>query len=244
MKKEKKITIRLKNDEFILDLDRIAHWERFVPYKENHDFFVNYNHIIKTTKQIDSLSRRIRCWSLSQTLNNIIKNKPNYHVAECGSFTGCSAYLIAKILEKYNFSKKFFIFDSFEGLSKFSKEDLTGLDKHPAKEGDFRISEIKFKNNVGNFEFMDIKKGWIPERFNEVENEKFSFINIDVDIYKPTKESLDFFYPRLINGGCIHLDDYNFNEWPGAKIAIKEFEKKNKISFSYEIPLGGYFLIK
>ena len=93
-------------------------------------------------------------------------------------------------------------------------------------------------------EFMDIKKGWIPERFNEVENEKFSFINIDVDIYKPTKESLDFFYPRLINGGCIHLDDYNFNEWPGARIAIKEFEKKNKISFSYEVPLGGYFLIK
>ena len=135
-------------------------------------------------------------------------------------------------------------FDSFEGLSKFSKQDLLGLDKHPAKEGDFRTSEKKFKNNVGNFKFMNIKKGWIPERFNEVENEKFSFINIDVDIYKPTKESLNFFYPRLINGGCIHLDDYNFNEWPGARIAIKEFEKKNKISFSYEVPLGGYFLIK
>ena len=42
MKKEK-ITIRLKDDEFILDIDRIAHWERFVPYKENHDFFINYN---------------------------------------------------------------------------------------------------------------------------------------------------------------------------------------------------------
>ena len=40
--------------------------------------------------------------------------------------------------------------------------------------------------------------GWIPDRFVEVKNKKFSFINIDVDIYEPTKKSLEFFFPRLI----------------------------------------------
>ena len=44
--------------------------------------------------------------------------------------------------------------------------------------------------------------------------------------------------------GCIHFDDYNFREWPGNKKAIKEFEKQNKFSFSYEVPLGGYYIIK
>ena len=53
-------------------------------------------------------------------------------------------------------------------------------------------------------------------------------INIDVDIYEPTRDSLDFFYSRLSNDGCMHLDDYNFREWPGSKIALDNFLKKIK----------------
>ena len=47
----------MKGDEFILDNSRIAHWERFLPYKENDDFFINYNHMIKVTKGIDTLGK-------------------------------------------------------------------------------------------------------------------------------------------------------------------------------------------
>ena len=244
MQKEKKIIIKMKGDEFILDNSRIAHWERFLPYKENDDFFRNYNHMIKVTNGVDSLGKKIRFWSLYQTMNSSIKNAPNYNVAECGCFKGFSTYIIAKILEKNNFTKKFYIFDSFEGLSPLSDQDLMGLDNSTLKDGAFKCSEINFMKNIGDFEFMEVKKGWIPERFKDVDKKKFSFVNIDVDIYQPTKDALDFFYPRLIKGGCIHIDDYNFREWPGSKIAIKEFEKNNKISFSYEVPLGGYFLIK
>ena len=33
----------------------------------------------------------------------------------------------------------------------------------------------------------------IPKRFNEVKDNKFSFVHIDLDLYEPTKESLNFF---------------------------------------------------
>lgn len=241
---QKKITINYQGDNFILDKTRIAHWERFVPYKENHEFFLNYFYINKITNGGDTLSKRIRFFSLYQNLKNILKKYPNYNIVECGCFKGCSTYIIAKLLQKNNFNKSFYIFDSFEGLSNFSKEDLNEHNQKLPMAGSFKSDEGVFLQNFKKFNFIDIKKGWIPDRFVEVKNKKFSFINIDVDIYEPTKKSLEFFFPRLIEGGCINIDDYNLREWSGAKKAVDNFLKENEVKIFYEIPLGGCYIIK
>jgi hypothetical protein len=65
-----------------------------------------------------------------------------------------------------------------------------------------------------------------------------------VDLYQPTYDSLDFFFPRLVKGGVIVCDDYNFSNFPGAKLAWDEYFKDKDIAFSYEVPLGSKFLIK
>ena len=65
-----------------------------------------------------------------------------------------------------------------------------------------------------------------------------------MDLYEPTLASLEFFYPRLVNGGAIILDDYGFNQFPGAKTAVDRFLQKNGHSFFYEVPLGSCFIIK
>jgi len=236
--------IEIGGDRFDIDKTRIAHWERFLPYKENKDFFKNYFYINSLTNSTDSLSKRIRFYSLYQSLKSTLINKPHFNITECGCFNGCSTYIIAKLLEKYNFKHNFYIFDSFEGLSELKEEDFTKENKHQPIANSFKANETQFEEIFNKFSFVSIKKGWIPDRFEEVKDEKFSFINIDVDIYEPTRDSLDFFYSRLSNDGCMHLDDYNFREWPGSKIALDNFLKKNKVSFFYEIPLGGCFIIK
>ena len=240
----KKYWIEIGGDRFDIDKTRIAHWERFLPFAENQEFFKNYFYINNLTKGTDSLSKRIRFYSLYQSLRSALTNNAHLNVAECGCYNGCSTYIMAKLLAKHNFKHTFYIFDSFEGLSEFKAEDFTKENKHQPIANSFQANETQFKEIFNNFSFVSIKKGWIPDRFEEVKDEKFSFINIDVDIYEPTKDSLDFFYSRLSNGGCMHLDDYNFREWPGNKIALDNFLKKNNVSFFYEIPLGGCFIIK
>ena len=80
----------------------------------------------------------------------------------------------------------------------------------------------------------------------ESDVDKFQFIHLDVDLYQPTKDSLDFFYPKLAQGGIIVCDDYNFSTFPGAKKAWDEFfnDKRNGFNFFYEIPFGGCLIIK
>jgi len=109
----------------------------------------------------------------------------------------------------------------------------------------FSSDENFIKNNVlKKYPFCKTYKGWIPSRFNEVKNQKFSFVHIDVDLYEPTLESLKFFFPRLVKGGVIICDDYNSKIFDGAKKAWDKYFKNKNLSNFIKNPIGGCFLIK
>jgi O-methyltransferase len=38
----------------------------------------------------------------------------------------------------------------------------------------------------------------------EEENEKFVFVSIDINLYQPTRAALEFFYPRMQEGGHLY----------------------------------------
>jgi len=65
---------------------------------------------------------------------------------------------------------------------------------------------------------------------------KFSFINLDLDLYEPSLLVLENFYPKLSKNGILMLD--NFNEFFGETKAVKEFCKKKKIKIS-NLSLNG-----
>lgn len=142
-------------------------------------------------------------------------------IAECGSYTGLTAYFIASDTAP---EVKIFLFDSFEGLSEPTVNDkVSSLDVHSWKKGDMAASEKELRDNLSIFNNIYIMKGWIPERFPEVESHKFRLVHIDVDLYEPTLKSLEFFYPRLVNSGVIIMDDYGFKTCPGAYQAANEY---------------------
>ena len=87
------------------------------------------------------------------------------------------------------------------------------------------------KKNVGNIPNVFYHKGLFPqETGKEVENKKFSFVNMDVDLYSSTKEGLGFFYDRLTPGGILISDDYNSPAWPGVARAFREFAEMRDLS--------------
>ena len=48
-------------------------------------------------------------------------------------------------------------------------------------------------------------------------------MHIDVDLYEPTKVSLENFFPHVVKGGIVILDDYG--AFPGANKAIEDYLK-------------------
>lgn len=160
-------------------------------------------------------------------------------LAECGSYVGVSAWFVANELPGIDF----YLFDSFEGLSEPTGFDLPPPGVQQWKKGDLQTTEALLNQNLAGFSNLHIMKGWIPHRFNEVEHIKFRLVHIDVDLYQPTLDSLEFFYERMSPGGIIVMDDYGFLNCPGAYKAANDF-MKDKPERIIHLPTGQGIIIR
>ena len=120
-------------------------------------------------------------------------------------------------------------------------QSIINIKKNKNIRENFASSEKEVKKVLNKFEFVEIFKGWIPERFNEVSSKKFNFIHIDVDLYKPTLDSIQFFFPRLEKNGIMICDDYNSTDFRCKKAWDEYFLKKNDLSFILKVRLVQYF---
>lgn len=162
---------------------------------------------------------------------------------ECGVYLGASSYLICRrnqlVNQEMHSSRVHHIFDSFEGISTPTEADDT---KH-WQAGMLACGEEVVRMNLQEFEQVEYHPGWIPDKFHEVDMRTFCFVHVDVDLYQPTRDSLDFFYPRMNTGAILLCDDYGFDICPGATKACNEF-LQDKLEKMLSLPGGGGFFIK
>lgn len=161
-------------------------------------------------------------------------------VAECGVYRGDSA----KFLNRYFCDKKLFLFDTFEG---FNEADLN-IEKEKIGEGfyaDYFVREL-FTNTsmqiisakMTNKDNIIYKKGYFPKSAEGVD-ERFCFVNLDMDLYTPMLAGLQFFYDRMVTNGIILLHDYFHPGLNGVKQAVEDFEQAAGIKLM-KFPIGDH----
>jgi O-methyltransferase len=139
--------------------------------------------------------------------------------AECGAFRGLTSYVICEELRGTD--KRHHVFDSFSGISSPGSLDGTYW-----QQGDLAADEAEIRRNLADFDFVDYHAGWIPDRFPDVADRRFSLVHIDVDLYEPTRDSLEFFWPRMSPNGVILMDDYGYATCPGARKAAQDLASR------------------
>ncbi|MCP4409715.1 MAG: hypothetical protein GY807_18610 [Gammaproteobacteria bacterium] len=72
-----------------------------------------------------------------------------------------------------------------------------------------------------------IAPGFIEDTIPAASIEKIVLLRIDVDLYEPTKHTLELLYDRVIDGGYVIFDDYA--TWAGSRQAIYEFFVEHEI---------------
>lgn len=151
-------------------------------------------------------------------IERILKENVRGAFAELGVYKGESARIIHNMAP----DRKFHLFDTFGG---FTDKDL-GIESGEAatySTGNFAdTSQETARQFIRGNENVVFHPGYFPDSAKSSENEKFAFVNMDVDLYNPTKAGLEFFYPRLSPGGVILIHDYN-SKWPMLIKAVDEF---------------------
>lgn len=161
-------------------------------------------------------------------------------VCECGVNEGDFAYYLNRCFD----TRSLLLFDTFEG---FKEEDLI-VEREISDDrfinGHFNSGKVfgglydkkieLVMKKMSNPDNVKVYKGYFPQSAEGI-SEKFAFVNLDMDLYKPTYEGLFFFWPLLSEGGVILCHDYYHPELPGVKKAVDEFAEETKIANLEEV---------
>jgi O-methyltransferase len=124
--------------------------------------------------------------------------------AEIGAYEGFTSEFISILKEK---NKNLFLCDTFEGLADVGIED----NNLNIPNGLLKIDIEVFKNINNFFQNDNIKiiAGYMPDcATKEMDKKIYSFVHIDTDTYLSTLKNLEYFYPKMVNGGIIIVHDY------------------------------------
>ncbi len=172
-------------------------------------------------------------------------------IAECGCAKGLSVVELCLAFQQHHPGWQgtgFHVFDSFAGLSVPGEKDAIDWSSEEAEHLslNMRSGQYAFPLNLvrGNvhrlFPRVELHAGWIPHVFSAQPERAYRFVHIDVDLYQPTIDSLDYFFPRLSEGGIVITDDYS---WPGARKAFDEFSVRNALEL-HATDTGQAFFVK
>ena len=187
-------------------------------------------------------------------------------IVECGVLFGgglLSFANISTIMEPYNFQRRIFGFDTFEGFPDIDNKDVVGLPDRKSghlKKGGFgatgtyedllKAIELYDSNRlINHFPKVNIIKGDFVKTSKQFlidyPHLVISCLYLDFDIYAPTKVALEAFAPRVCKGGIIVFDELNEEAFPGETLAVMEYFELNKLKikrFTFE-PRISYVVI-
>jgi len=190
-----------------------------------------------STFPIYSSRQSITSFLQKYELFRMIREVPG-SVVECGVAGGIgvsSFYHFCSIFEPYHYVRKIIGFDTFEGFTEPSEEDLKSGAQHMVKGGlaydtfDLlkEFGHIHDKNRaLGHIPKLDLVKGDIsetmPKYLEENPHLMIAMLYLDLDLYKPTKDVIELCLSRVPKGGMIVFDELNHKDYPGETTALIE----------------------
>lgn len=186
-----------------------------------------------------------RMFSLYTAVNYIIDNNISGHFAECGVWRGGSSMMIASTLLKRGVSnKKIFLYDTFEGMSAPTNNDVDVVGNDAAsllkinentREGNIwclaDLNDVQSNMTLTGYPSSNITyvKGKVEDTIpSSSPDGDIALLRLDTDWYESTKHELIHLYPQLVKNGVLIIDDYG--HWEGCKKAVDEYFQLNKLN--------------
>lgn len=164
-------------------------------------------------------------WSLYEAGRYLAARRIKGDIVECGVLFGGASMLIAKtLLSVEDATRELWLYDSFQGfVGEQAKDDVTWYgDSIKDRYSDFgSIAENNIISTGYPPEKLHLVSGDVEKTAAENTNGDIALLRLDTDTYCSTKAELEHFYPKLVSGGILIIDDYGHAF--GARRAVDEY---------------------
>ena len=175
--------------------------------------------------RIEELADDVRYASLALAIQRLKTEGIEGPFAELGVYQGHTSRFLHELAPE----RRLYLFDTFAG---FPKEDGQAADDDRFRD----TSKESVGRFIGDLRNVVFRAGFFPETAAGLENERFSLIMLDCDLYQSALAGLRFFYPRLVSGGYFFLHDYNSSESDHAIMRAASEFLQDKPELLFEIP--------
>lgn len=182
-------------------------------------------------------------YNLYQSAQYIVRNKIAGDIVECGCFTGGAAIFLDLCFKALRQTKRFVLFDTFEGAPLEHSDMVLGVRHDGHKLPDFeeavRLNIAEAGARIKNFTLI---RGNVLDTLAAYKPGPIAMLRLDTDFYESTQIEFDVLYPKLASGGVIIVDDYGL--FQGSRRATDEYFKTGKIPLLNRIDIGIWAGVK
>jgi hypothetical protein len=155
---------------------------------------------------------------------------------------------LGEIYEPVNYGRRIFGFDTFTGFPEVSEKDIPRQRKFPeyyqpgtfsaAKAEKHIVELVKWLDQTRKLSQLpritlvkgDIRKT-LPELLQSDKSILVALLHIDIDLYAPTKATIEACLPRMPKGAVICFDELCYHDWPGETEAVLDiFKSMNRVT--------------
>jgi hypothetical protein len=164
-------------------------------------------------------------------------------IVDIGVYRGASTFTWAKLCEIFcptDVRKQVYGFDTFEGFPSLAPEDGAedrtrgvgpgGYAAGASIQHDLCLARTAFNHDrhLDHVERIELVKGDIARTVPDFvarqgQGLRVALLNLDADLYEPTRVALEHFVPLLSPGALIVLDEYAVTTWPGESQAFDDY---------------------
>lgn len=181
---------------------------------------------------------RVALWAAAQGM------KLAGDFVECGVNTGILSGAILEYVrwKQSSGQRKFYLLDTFEGIPAdgLNPEDREAVQGHNRRYKDvFDLVNSHFTT----YPNVILVRGRIPDTLEQVQAEHIAYLSIDMNLADPEIAAGECFWPRLVPGALIVLDDYNYMGFERQRDAWDQFATRHSIDI-LPLPTGQGLIIK
>lgn len=177
------------------------------------------------------------CWAASHALH-----LPGDFV-ECGVNTGFLSLTVCDYVNFNKSGKSFWLFDTFSGIPVDQINDRERKLSREKQNALYPDCWETARKNFAPFPRAHLIRGKVPDTLPTQPIQKVAYLSIDMNIALPERAAIEFFWPLLVPGALVVLDDYGWQQHESQKETMDEFARQAGVAI-LTMPTGQGLLIK
>lgn len=176
------------------------------------------------------------CWAAARSM------ALSGDLVECGVYRGGYSRAVIHYVDLEKSQKKLWLLDTFDGLvnEQISPEERS---RGIASGGNYAECYDDVCKTFAAFSNVKIIRGAVPDTLSQVAADAVSYLSLDMNCVAPELAAAEYFWPKLVSGAVMVLDDYGWKKYAAQREGFDEFAKRKGVSV-FALPTGQGLIFK